>query len=96
MTIKNRFQLWLLKSEDPAKMTYSIPDFVSLNRTKTQVLPRILPRLRECLSKTQDQDLESCESRVLPTLSTGATDRRATRSHEVRVRAMGFMGMGSY
>ena len=24
------------KSEDPAKMTYSIPDFVSRNTTKTQ------------------------------------------------------------
>ena len=30
------FSPWLLKSEDPAKMTYSIPDFVSRNRTKTQ------------------------------------------------------------
>ena len=30
MTIENRdFSLWLLKSEDPAKMTHSIPDFVS-------------------------------------------------------------------
>ena len=45
------------KSEDPAKMTYSISDFSEQD-------PRILPRLRELLTKNQDQDLERCESRI--------------------------------
>ena len=30
------------KNEDPAKMTYSIPDFVSRNRTKTQDFFQVL------------------------------------------------------
>ena len=46
------------KSEDPAKMTYSISDFSDQD-------PRFLPRLREHLTKNPDQDLESCESRIL-------------------------------
>ena len=41
------------KSEDPAKMTYSISDFSEQD-------PRFLPRLRELLTKNQDQDLERC------------------------------------
>ena len=45
-------------------MTYSISDFSEQD-------PRILPRLRELLAKNQDQDLESCESRILPILTTG-------------------------
>ena len=54
------------KSEDPAKMTYSISDFSEQD-------PRILPRLRELLAKNQDQDLESCESSISSLLiySTG-------------------------
>ena len=55
-------RIWVLaldyeKSEDPAKMTYSISDFSEQD-------PRILPRLRELLAKNQDQDLESCESSI--------------------------------
>ena len=46
-------------------MTYSIPDFVSQD-------PRFLPRLREHLAKTQDQDLESSESRFSYTLRLDA------------------------
>ena len=49
------------KSEDPAKMTYLISDFSEQD-------PRILPRLRELLTKNQDQDLERCESRILSCL----------------------------
>jgi hypothetical protein len=55
------------KSEDPAKMTYSISDFSEQD-------PRILPRLRELLAKNQDQDLESCEysiSLLLTTVTSG-------------------------
>ena len=52
------------KSEDPAKMTYSIPDFVSQD-------PRILPRLREHLTQNQDPDLESYESRIVDSLTRG-------------------------
>ena len=58
------------KSEDPAKITYSIPASRSSTWTKTQVLPRFLPRLRELLTKNPDQDLESCESRLSDTLNT--------------------------
>ena len=57
------------KSEDPAKITYSIPASRSSTWTKTQVLPRFLPRLRELLTKNPDQDLESCESRLSDTLT---------------------------
>ena len=49
------------KSEDPAKMAYSISDFSDQD-------PRFLPRLREHLAKTQDEDLESSESRFSYTL----------------------------
>ena len=49
------------KNEDPAKMTYSIPDFVSRQHNPE---PRILPSIREHLTKIQDQDLERCESSV--------------------------------
>ena len=59
------------KSEDPAKMTYSISDFSEQD-------PRFLPRLRENLTKNQDQDLESCESRILPFLTHGS------RAHAAR------------
>ena len=46
------------KSEDPAKITHSISDFSDQD-------PRILPSIRERLTKNQDQDLESCKSRIL-------------------------------
>ena len=50
------------KSEDPAKITYSIPDFDDHE-------PRILPRLRDHLIQNQDPDLESYESRISFTLN---------------------------
>ena len=50
------------KSEAAAKMAYSISDFSDQD-------PRFLPRLRENLTKNQDQDLESCESSILPCLT---------------------------
>ena len=44
ITIETRdFSPWLLKSEDPAKMTYSIPDFVSRNTINIQHLFQQLP-----------------------------------------------------
>ena len=44
MTIETRdFSPWLLKSEDPAKVTYSIPDFVSRNKFNLQHLFQLLP-----------------------------------------------------
>ena len=56
------------KSEDPAKITHSIPDFYDQD-------PRILPRLRENLIKNQDQDLESYESRIWACLMSCALSR---------------------
>ena len=50
------------KNEDPAKMTHSISDFLDQES-------RFLPRLRELLTKNQDQDLERCESRILSFLN---------------------------
>ena len=47
------------KSEDPAKMTYSIPDFLSRNTINT---PIYCPIFREMLTNLQYQYLESCES----------------------------------
>ena len=45
MTIENwDFSFWLLKSEHPAKMTYSISDFVSCNRTQNQEFFQVLER----------------------------------------------------
>ena len=45
MTIENRdFSLWLLKSEDPAKMTHSIPDFVSRNKCESRPLFGLIVR----------------------------------------------------
>ena len=51
------------KNEDPAKMTYSIPDFVCEPQHDQET--RFLPSIREKLTKIQDQDLERCESSIL-------------------------------
>ena len=50
------------KNEDPAKMTYSIPDFVSRNTTQNQELFPVLE------STSPRSKIERCESRILPCL----------------------------
>ena len=52
-----------IKKLDPAKITHSIPDFVSRNQIHTcYMYPRYLARLREHLAHIQDQDLPSFKS----------------------------------
>ena len=66
MTIETQdFSPWLLKSEDPAKMTYDLvlntSDFVSRNNQHDQS-SNILPILREPVANIQYQYLESLKS----------------------------------